>query len=230
MLARQIERVKRSNKIDEIVVATSTDPSDDDVELLCQGLNIDCFRGSLDNVLERFYQAAKMYSPSHVVRLTGDCPLIDPEVIDEMLEMHISGGFDYTSNGIDRTVPDGLDAEIITYECLQVIYEKSFLPSHFEHVTQLIHQEPDTFKIGSYKQDKDLSHLRWTVDEKEDFLLVRKIYEALYPKNPSFKTADILAYLDQNPELKTINTMHKCNEGLQETIEKDQQYLNKKKQ
>lgn len=229
MLLRQIERVGRAKKIDHLVVATSLDKSDDEIEKNCKTTNIDCFRGSLDDVLDRFYQAAKKYNPEHIVRLTGDCPLADPEVIDGIIKMHIEGGYDYTSNGIIRTLPDGLDVEIFTYKALKESWHESFLPSHREHVTGFINSKPDRYSLGSYTKNTDLSHLRWTVDEELDFVLVEKIYNELYPENPNFTTSDILELLERKPELKVINAQYKCNEGLEKSLKKDQEYLRKSK-
>jgi len=119
MLLLQIERVRRARKIDKLVVATSNDPSDDGIEALCKQHGIDCFRGSLNDVLDRFYRAALTYNPEHIVRLTGDCPLIDPELVDSIIDMHLEGNYDYTSNAIQMTFPDGLDVEILTIKVLK---------------------------------------------------------------------------------------------------------------
>jgi spore coat polysaccharide biosynthesis protein SpsF len=225
MLARQIERVKRTQKIDLLVVATSQERSDDAIELLCTELAVDCFRGSLEDVLDRFYQAAQLYTPKHVVRLTGDCPLSDPELIDRIIEFHLANSFDYTSNTIEPTYPDGLDVEVFRFSCLEQAWQEATIPSQREHVTPFIHQQPDRFQIGSNKQDIDLSDLRWTVDEALDYDLVSRIYEELYQIDPTFGTQEILNFLENNPELKTINTCYMRNEGFQKSLLDDEQYL-----
>jgi spore coat polysaccharide biosynthesis protein SpsF len=143
MLARQIERVLQSRRIDQLVIATSTDPSDDDLENLCWQMNVSCFRGSLNDVLDRFYQAAKKWQPQHVVRLTGDCPLIDPEIIDAAVDFYLAGGYDYAANAIQPTFPDGLDVEIFRFSILESAWKESILPSQREHVTPFIHQQPE---------------------------------------------------------------------------------------
>jgi spore coat polysaccharide biosynthesis protein SpsF len=225
MLLRQIERINRAKRIDRLVVATSVDKSDNEIENICRINNIVCFRGSLDDVLDRFYQAALQYNPEHIVRLTGDCPLADPEVIDAIIKMHVEGGYDYTSNCIKMTFPDGLDTEVFTFKALRVAWEEACLPSHREHVTQFFHKNPERYQLGSYTNNVDLSHLRWTVDEELDFILVTKIYEALYPEKSDFTTEDILKLLDEKPELKTINSAYKCNEGLAKSLRADEDYL-----
>ncbi len=231
MLYRQIERVKRCKMINSIIVATSDDKSDDPIEKLCSDNMIDFFRGSLNDVLDRYYQAAKIYKPDHIIRLTGDCPLIDPNTIDKVVCFHLEGGYDYTSNIIERTYPDGLDVEIFTFECLEQTWKEAELPSRREHVTPFIYQHPYRFKIGSITNEVNLSHLRWTVDEREDFELVSKIYKNLYTNNPEFTMKDVLDFLSMNPELININMQYGCNEGYQKSLIQDvlfKQYINKK--
>lgn len=221
MLARQIERIKRAKLIDHLVVATSEDEMDNSIELLCQQIKVDYFRGNLNDVLDRFYQVALKFNPQHIVRLTGDCPLCDPILIDEIIAYHLENKNDYTSNTILPTYPDGLDVEIFTFTSLKQAWEKAKLPSQREHVTPFIHQQPNQFKIGSYTNKIDLSHLRWTVDEILDFELVTQIYQSLYPHNHNFSTQDILDFLELNPHLKTFNTCYQRNEGYQKSLNFD---------
>ena len=224
MLFRQIERLKRATQIDRLIVATSTDASDNLIENLCRERQISCFRGSLDDVLDRFYQAARQFEPDHIVRLTGDCPLADPGLIDRMISFYLDGGYDYVSTAIEPTFPDGLDAEVFSFRCLEEVWTTARLPSQREHVTLSIYQQPERFLIGSYKNDTDLSHLRWTVDEQVDLDLVTEIYGTLYPAKSDFTTNDILHLLEQKPWLKTLNTHYERNEGLQKSFSKDHQY------
>lgn len=221
MLLRQIERLKKSQKIDRLLVATSTEPSDDPIEKLCKEHGIACYRGNLNDVLDRFYQAAREFDPEYVVRLTADCPLTDAKLIDDVIGYFLGGGFDYASNAIQATYPDGLDMEVLRFSCLEQAWREATLPSQREHVTPFIHQQPHRFKIGHYKNSIDLSHLRWTVDEPKDFELVTMIYEALYPKNPNFSTQEILGLLAQRPELEHWNTAHQRNEGFQKSLQAD---------
>jgi spore coat polysaccharide biosynthesis protein SpsF (cytidylyltransferase family) len=225
MLALQIERIKRSQLIDQLVVATSTSPEDEQISKLCQEIEVVSFRGSLDDVLERVYQAAKPYSPTYLVRLTGDCPLCDPELIDQVIKFHVDGNYDYSSNCLIPTYPDGLDVEICRFQCLEIAEKEATLPSHREHVTPFINQQPDRFKLGNYQHDQDLSYLRWTVDELADFELVRQIYTNLYPQNPSFNMRDILDWLYQHPEWQTHNNKYERNEGFTKSLLADQEFL-----
>lgn len=228
MLKRQIERVQRAKLIDKLLIATSDDVTDDSIEQLCQQSSRECFRGNLDDVLDRFYQAAKPIAPEHVVRLTGDCPLADPYLIDEVIQFHISENFDYTSNTIEPTYPDGLDVEIFRFACLEQAWREAELPSQREHVTPYIHQQPKRFRIGIYKNNIDLSHLRWTVDEAMDFELVKTIYEALYPYKAEFTSQDILYFLNKHPELTILNRCYERNEGFQKCLLKDKKFIESK--
>ncbi len=222
MLGLQIERVLRARLIDRLIVATSTDAADESIERLCQDLGVECFRGSLDNVLDRFLHAAKQYTPGTVVRLTGDCPLTDPEVIDRTVQYFLDHDFDYVTNGgAGPTFPDGLDVEVFTFSSLRTAWENAGLPSEKEHVTPYISKHPEDFKLGVFKGHPDRSHLRWTVDEPRDFEFVARVYEELYPGNPEFNTQDILELLERKPELAMINSGIERNEGLKRSLLQD---------
>ena len=221
MLSLQLERIKHSKRIEELIVATSTEDSDNKIESLCKSMEIPCFRGSLNDVLDRFYQAALPYKPENIVRLTGDCPLIDPLIIDNVIDLCIRGEFDYVSNALEPTFPDGLDVEAFKFSAHETAWKEAFLPSHREHVTPFIYQNPERFRIDNYRNNIDLSYLRWTVDLPQDFELVRQIYEALYRQNPKFTTQDILTFLHNNPSLLQINKSILRNEGLKKSEEAD---------
>lgn len=227
MLIRQIERIRRSRRIDRLIVATSTDSSDDPLAELCRARQIDFFRGSLEDVLDRFYRAALAVNPDQVVRLTGDCPLTDPAVIDAVIDFCVAGGFDYASNALAPTFPDGLDVEVMKFSCLREAWKLANLPSQREHVTPYIYQQSEKFKIGSYRREPDISFLRWTVDEMRDFQLVGRVYEALYPLNQAFSTDDILAYLARHPELQGFNATIERNEGFKKSLQLDKAFLDK---
>ena len=209
MLELQIERVKRCETIDRLVVATSVNAEDRAIVELCRRLGIDSFIGSLQNVLDRLYQTAKRYDPDHVVRITGDCPLIDPEFIDILISFYMEEGCDYASNCRPPTLPDGLDAEIFKFQVLHQIWEEATDPYHLEHVTPFIVSHPERFDLANYSYEKNYSHLRWTVDEPEDFQFVEQVYEALYHVNPCFGMKDVLAMLRQRPDIHRINNHHK---------------------
>lgn len=223
MILHQVERLQHSTMIDKIVVATSSHDSDDIIEKICFKNNIEIFRGNLNNVLDRFYQCAKLYNPQHVVRLTGDCPLIDWQVIDEMIQYYLDNNFDYVKTSLK--FPDGLDAEVLKIKTLTDASRNATLPSEKEHVTQYIINNPEQFSNGVYELNQDLSHLRWTVDEPEDFILVEKIYQALYKENPFFLTKDILDLLKEQPYLNHINDSFIRNEGLGKSLEEDKEFL-----
>ncbi len=221
LLIRLVERVKRSNQLDNIVVATSREVTDDVIAELCEQHSIQCYRGSLEDVLDRFYQAASLFCPSNIIRITGDCPLVDPELIDKIIQFHEDGGFDYTSNTIEPTFPDGLDVEVFKYYCLKQAWQESKLPSEREHVTPFFYNNPQRFKLGNFKGQRDLSHLRWTVDNHEDFILVSRIYQELYPSNSNFTTKDILSFITKYPEVNNINSNFQRNEGYLVSLKND---------
>ena len=222
MLLHQIERIQNSKRIDKLVVATSTEKSDDGIEKMCLDNNIEVFRGSLDNVLDRLYQCAKPYNHKHVVRLTGDCPLADWQAIDQTIQCHIKGKYDYVNNRSKPAFPDGLDVEVITYSALKSACDNAVLPSEKEHVTLYVRHRKDKFKLGYFYSSKDLSHMRWTVDEPEDFNLVEKIYKNLYKNNPKFLMKDVLELLNNNPELLKINSHIGTSEGMKKSLKEDE--------
>jgi spore coat polysaccharide biosynthesis protein SpsF len=222
MILRQIERLRRCKRMDQLVVATSTDPSDDPLVRMCEDSGVAVYRGSLLDVLSRYVGAAASYQPTAVVRLTGDCPLADPTLIDRAIENYSAGGYDYLSNVDPPTYPDGLDAEVVSYRALLEANDRARLPSEREHVTPYIRDHPEQFRLGAMKQNIDLSGLRWTVDNAEDFEFVRLVYEALYPSNLRFDTADILELMGRRPELARINSHIARNEGLMKSVAADQ--------
>ncbi len=201
MLFRQIERVKRAKLIDQLIVATSDEKSDDVIAEFCKDMNIYCYRGSLDDVLARYYHAAKRFNPDYVVRLTADCPLADPNLIDEVISFALKNEFDYASNVIERTFPDGLDIEVVKFSCLEEAFHKATTSCDREHVTSYIYNNESCFKIGSYTGDWGLSDWRWTVDNLKDYEFAKKIYEELYPINPNFLSGDIIAFLKTHSSL-----------------------------
>jgi spore coat polysaccharide biosynthesis protein SpsF len=216
MLARQIERLQRCRRLDALIVATSVDHCDDTVKDIALASQVACHRGSLDDVLDRFYSAALPYAPDYVVRLTGDCPLADSEVIDRVIDFTCEGGFDYGSNTLRPTWPDGLDVEVISFPTLEIAWHEAASSLDREHVGPFITSSPARFRLGNLENDEDLSGLRWTVDEKRDLEFVRRVYEALYPINPAFTTTEILAFLKLNPEIVAINADIQRNQGFTE--------------
>jgi spore coat polysaccharide biosynthesis protein SpsF len=207
MLVRQIERVHRASAIDQLIVATSAAPTDDPIAELCAKIGVACYRGSLDDVLDRFEQAARPHAPRHVVRLTADCPLADPQLIDELIVRHIATGADYTTNASPPSFPDGLNAEVMRYSVLHIAWREAQRKSEREQVTAYIASHPERFVVETLRSETNLSALRWVVDSANDFALIERIYAALYPQNPAFTTQDVLHLLEKQPELRTLNTV-----------------------
>lgn len=221
MIIHQMERIQCSKMIDKIVLATSNESSDDVLADICFKYHIDVFRGSLNNVLERFYQCTKKYKADQVVRITGDCPLIDWRIIDDVIRLHLNDDNDYTSNTLKLSYPDGLDVEVLTKDTLIRIYKQASLFSEKEHVTPYVYNNKDLFKIGCLENKIDLSRYRWTVDEKEDFEVVKYIYESLYKKNIDFSMEDILNLYKEDNFILKKNKDFLRNEGYKKSLDND---------
>lgn len=214
MLALQIERIKGAKRIDNIIIATSTEQDDDAIANLCKQLDVTCFRGNLNDVLDRFYCAAEKFPSDHIVRLTGDCPLIEAQIIDQVITLHLKKSADYTSNCLIPCLPDGLDVEVFTHQALVQSWQQAKKPSEREHVTQYIRNHRELFTLADYQYQPDLSKHRWTVDEPSDFELVKQIYQHLYPDNKNFTMHDVLTLLTAQPHLNEINNNFSRNQGL----------------
>lgn len=225
ILQLQIERVQACKTVDKVVVLTSTSEDDQPIVDMCKKINVDFFCGNLENVLDRFYQAAVKFTPDYIIRLTGDCPLIDAKVIDDMVELFLEQKGDYGTNCVPVTFPDGLDAEILTFKALQEAHTEAVIPSHLEHISLFFEDQPKRFKIVNLANSTDLSELRWTVDEPEDFEFIKIIFEELYPKKPRFCMQDILDLLKRKPELALLNDRFRRNESLLKSKEQDKAFL-----
>lgn len=192
MLARQIERVSRARRLERLVIATSDHPSDNPIEAFCTALGIRCHRGSLTDVLGRFWGAEQQWGPSeHIVRLTGDCPLADWEVIDQTIDFHVSEMADFTSNDQKLTFPKGLDVEVFRAEHLKTAAREAEDPYEREHVTPFFLNHPERYRLANMECNPPMGHLRWTVDTEEDFEFVERVYRELYPAKPDFTSEDI---------------------------------------
>ena len=203
MLGRQIERLRRAKNLTRVVVATSTGQDDDQVAYYCASQGVECFRGDLDDVLSRFLAAIGAFGPAEtIVRLTADCPLTDPALIDQAVTSHADTGADYTTVSLGWTYPKGLDVEVCQTAVLREIGGEA-VGADREHVTAFIYAHPAggpaRFRINAIRRDPPLRY-RWTVDTPEDFAFVTAVYEALYPTNPAFGMADILAWQARHPE------------------------------
>ena len=174
MLLFEVNRIQESQQIDHIIVATSTDKTDNIIWELCIRHKIWCFRGDLNDVLDRYHSVTQIFNPAHVVRLTADCPLIDPEVIDKTILHHLQGGYDYTWN---PGFPDGLDVEVMTFNTLHKCWKDATSPEDREHVCTYIKAHPEIFKIGRYENGVDLSHIKISVDTPEDYEKIKALVE-----------------------------------------------------
>jgi len=229
-LEREIERVKKSTLCQKIILAIPEDKSDDILEKVAKKAGVLVFRGSQDDVLDRFYQAAKVFNLKDIVRLTGDCPLFDWEICDEVISFYLKNKFDYVSNVRPPTFPDGLDIEVFSFKALEKMWQNAKLKSEREHVTPYIASHPEIFKIGNLvRNGNDLSGLRLTLDEQKDLVLIRKIYKALYKKKRYFGLEDTLKFLSQNSELLKINKKIQRNEGLAKSLMQDKIYESSRK-
>ena len=203
-------RLSKSKKIDKIIVATTTDEIDDELEKIVKEAGYDVYRGSKEDVLDRYYQAAKIYHPKNVIRITGDCPLIDSEIVDEVITTMENSNFDNCNNTYPPTFPDGLDLEIFTFETLQKSWQQSTDIYDREHVTPFMHHSKQ-FNVNTVSNSKDLSSLRWTVDEKVDFDVVNDIFNHF--ENLDFSWKDVLELYHTNNEIFEKNMNIKRNEG-----------------
>ena len=210
MLWHIVNRLKEVKKINDIVIATSKLKIDDPVFEMSERYQLNCFRGSEKNVLDRFYNAAKSNSANHIIRITGDCPLLDSKTIDKLIEKYFNGHFDYCGIACGAGVankknikryPDGLDAEIFKFEALEYAHTNATDNLSKEHVTPYIWKNTNKFKLGTLYSDKDFSKLRLTVDNLEDFKLIKWIYNSLFDSNPLFEIKDIINLLIENPKM-----------------------------
>src|SRR3989344_2648690 len=221
VLERVIERVQKSKLIDGVIVATTNLPEDDKVKKLCAKIGVPIFRGSEKDVLDRYYQTAKQFHVKHIVRITSDCPLIDATVIDQVIQLYTKSRVDYASNILKETFPDGEDTEVFSFVCLGVAWKNAILPSEREHVTPYIRHHPKVFRLKNLTHTPNLSHFRWTLDEKRDYLFLKKVYEKLEYNNSYFTMNDILAILTSNPKLQNINANIIRNKGYLKSLDED---------
>ena len=221
MIIHEIERLQQCENIDKLILATSMEESDNELVDVCKAHGVEVYRGNLEDVLDRYYQCSMLYNPEHVVRVTGDCPVIDPNLVDAVIDRHKKTNSDYTSNVLNPTFPDGLDVEVIKMSVLKEMWEKAQLKSEREHVTLYIRNNINAFNICSYVNEVDLSSMRWTVDEVADFKLIDSIFSGLYRKKKFFDMNDILAFLQEHEELIKINSGIQRNEGLKKSMLED---------
>lgn len=207
LLLYQLERLKRVKLQDEIIVATTTNREDEPIVEFCDKQLIPYFRGSEEDVLSRYFEAAKEYGVDVIVRITSDCPLIDPQVIDEIITYysHPQKKNDYVSNTLQRTYPRGMDTEVFSFEVLKEVHKIATELPDREHVTPFIYRHPQIFRVANVTYHEDQSKHRWTVDTPEDFELIKRILENLYPQKPTFLLQDCLTVIKENPDWQELN-------------------------
>jgi spore coat polysaccharide biosynthesis protein SpsF len=203
MLWYVVERTRAAETLDKVVVATTTQPADNVIVEFCREQGIDCFRGSEPDVLDRYYHAAREQSADAVVRITSDCPLIDPRIVDKTVRAFIAERPDYASNRIVPTFPRGLDTEVMSFGTLEVAWREARQPYQRTHVTPFIYENPDRFTILSVTGEHDYSAYRWTVDTPQDLELVRAVYARL--GGEGFVLNDVVRLMEREPELADIN-------------------------
>jgi spore coat polysaccharide biosynthesis protein SpsF len=205
MLVRVVNRCRRARTLDEVVVATTTRPGDDPIVDLCRARGWPCFRGREEDVLDRYYRAAREFQAEVIVRVTSDCPLIEPEIIDLTVQAFLArGDLDYAGNSLPpRTFPRGLDVEVFSSAALAQAWQEDHNPAWREHVTPYIYRHPERFRLYTLDNDTDLSSMRWTVDTAADLALVRQIYGHF--GHDRFSWREVLALLEKYPEWLELN-------------------------
>ena len=225
-----INQVKQSKKLDNFVIATTTLPGDDKIASYSRSLGLDTFRGSVMDVMDRYYQCAKKFRASIIVRISSDCPLIDPRVIDDCISKFENSQLDYLSNTIRKEngkwiyhlngFPAGFAVEAYTFDALEKAWKSAKKPSEREHVSFLIKNNPYSFKLKNFENNEDMSNIRLTVDHKIDFDLIKKIIES-FQKDEIFTMNKVIKFLNQNPELKQSNAHIPFNEGYLKSLKED---------
>ena len=227
MLEHMITRVKHSKKIDEVVIATSNNSADDLIEEWCKKHKIKCFRGPEQDVLKRYKLTSDFINADTIIRLCADSPLIDPKIIDDILEIYELNNYDYVTNlfPVDgRTYPDGLNVEVFSSDILDELDKNAKKPSDREHVTFHLWTQPERFKLFRHDYPINLSKFRFNLDYIQDYCLIRSVFEALYPQNNLFTLEDTIDWLKQNPKILKFNDMIKANQGWNKSFSEDEKW------
>ena len=222
-----ITRLRQAEYLDQICVATTDDHQDDCIVEACQTMNIQVYRGSTEDVLSRYYDCAKFLgmnpkSHDYIIRITADCPFVDPKIVDTLIGIAVSEKYDYVSNIDPPTFPDGLDVEVFKFDALEYAYMHARRSSEREHVTPHIRNNPLLSKYN-YTSPTDLSNIRLTLDTYEDFMLISSIYKRLYQEGKIISLNDVLDVLSTHPELLDINARFQRNEGYLKSLSNDRQ-------
>ena len=221
MLKFQLDQLEFSKNIDQIIIATTTLEPDNLIVDFCKKNNLECFRGESKDVLDRYYKCAKKFKLSIIVRITSDCPLIDPTIVDHVISRFIDSDYDYMSTEVKKS-PLGFAVEVFTFKSIKKAWEEAKLPSEHEHVTPYFYNNPDKFKIESVSQEKDLSHIRCTVDTEYDFKLIEKIISKIETR--PIHLDHILDLFSKDTNLLEINK-HVKHDGYARSLKEDQEFL-----
>lgn len=200
-----VNRLKKSKYLDSIIIATTVNPNDDKIEEWATENQIKFFRGSEDNVLKRYYDAAKHFNATEIVRITADDPFKDYQIMDQVIEKFYAENADFACNNKPPSFPEGLDIEVFRFAAIERAYMNAKTNFEKEHVTQYFYKNPDLFKISTTSYHKNISYLRWTIDEDDDLEMARKVYKNLYYINENFLMNNILELIENNPEISSIN-------------------------
>lgn len=220
VLEHVIRRCQHAKYVDRVIVATTVSERDLAVVHFASGMGVGVFCGSESDVLDRYYQVARLLNFQHVVRVTADCPAIDPNIIDRIISEYFNGDFDYVSNTLQETYPDGQDVEVLSFTALQRAWQDARLSSEREHVTPYIFKN-NFFKTMNVVHQPNLSQHRWTLDEPRDFQKLTAVFEALYSQDPFFSMEAILDFLAAHPDIDRLNSSIRRNEGYQKSLLND---------
>lgn len=227
MLVRVIERLRHVEALAEVVVATGELPANDPIRDLCRTEGIACFSGSEDDVLDRYYRAAQQFGADPIVRVTSDCPLVDPAVVARAVRLFAEKSPEIVYVGFDPSYPEGLDVEVVAFGALETAWREAKLPSEREHVTPFIWKQPEQFRQDRIRNGDTPAHEHWSVDRAEDYEFVKAVYAALdrpdapSPSGTPFGMEEILALLEEHPELRRLNAGIDAHEGYLKSIRND---------
>jgi len=219
VLESLLNQLNYSKLLNDKIIATTSNSEDDVIVNFCKSKEIKCFRGSQDDVLDRYYNCAKKFSINTIIRITSDCPLMDPQVIDDVIDFYLKNSYDYVNNFYKRTYPYGNDVEIFSIKVLEKVWEKATKPSEREHVTPYIYNNPDEFSLGWIENKENLSEFHWTIDRKEDLIFVQNIFKKISKRPILMK--DIIDVIKNDPSLLEINKNTNPNEGYLKSIKEE---------
>lgn len=218
VLSHVVQRLRSCEELNDVVVATSTESEDDAISDWCACKEIHCFRGSLSDVLDRYYRASQAFSVDAAVRITADCPMLDPDVVDEVVRGFREGGYD--AFRLSGDFPDGLDCQVFSFQSIERAWHDARLPSEREHVGPYIEKNrQNEFKVGGLIKFTGLGHHRWTLDQEQDYQFLTAVFDELSIVDKIFKTSEVLDLMERKPELMNINSGIIRNEGYQMSLE-----------